>query len=123
MYTKCIPHFDKLCIHFVYKIKRIAAAKFCIQKYGTNVCRNMGYILHTFCPYFVYTNSNLQKDLHPKNYGYIQFVYKIHTEFIQIIVCKKLSYVSRYFEPFVLQFLSNHCTEFKLETCWFSTCR
>ena len=35
MYTKCIQNIThtlaNLCIHFVYKIKRTMAAKFCIQ--------------------------------------------------------------------------------------------
>ena len=52
MYTKCIQnvsHISKnFCTHFVLKIKRTVAAKFCIQNAHKSL-KNVGYILYTFC--------------------------------------------------------------------------
>ena len=50
MYTKCIPHFDKLCIHLIYKIKRTIAAKFCTRNVYKSLSKceiHFVYILYT----------------------------------------------------------------------------
>ena len=60
MYTKCIPHFDKLLFNFVYKIKRTIAAKFCSY---TKCIQKFVEMWDTYFVYkhFIYINSDLQK--------------------------------------------------------------
>ena len=54
MYTKCLPHFENvyhILLHFVYKIKRTMAAKFCI-KYVYKCLSKCG--MHFVYKHFVY---------------------------------------------------------------------
>ena len=58
MYTKCIQNnvyhiSTNFCIHFVYKIKRTMAPKFCIQNVQKFVQMWDTFCLQTFCIHFV----------------------------------------------------------------------
>ena len=84
MYIKCIQnvyHISKnFCIHFLYKIRRTIAAKFCIKCIQKFVEMWDTFCIQTFYIYFVYISSDLQKVYIIKLC--MQFVYKIHTECI-----------------------------------------
>ena len=102
MYTTFRQTF--VAIHFVYKIKRTMPAQFCIQNVCkslskcsihfvythfiiyilyTKFCRNVGYILYTFCIH----NSDLQKAC-IMNIMYNIFMQNSYKTYIQITVCR-----------------------------------
>ena len=89
------------------------AAKFCTQ--------NVYKIFSKYGVHFVYINSDLQKmyTLKAVYAIFIQNSYKIHTNNYMQNAC----HISTYFDLFVVHFLGNHCTQFKLETLWLSTWR
>ena len=88
-HTKCVPHFDKflytkciqnVCILNVYHL----STKFLtswhssydfVYKMYTKVCRNVVYILYTFCIHFVYINCIYLVSC-------AIFVYKMYTHFL-----------------------------------------
>ena len=74
MYTT-FRHF----IHFVYKFKRVIAAKFCIQTVRRFVEMWDTFCIQTICMQLVYINSDLQKVYIIK----IMFIYSLSTKFIQ----------------------------------------
>ena len=79
---------------------------FCIQK---------------ICIHFVYASFLIYKKCASLTLC-IQFVYKIHTECIYTNTCMQNgSFISKYFEPFVVHFLVNHYKQLRLETCWLIT--
>ena len=108
---------SKCGIHFVYKhFLNILYTK-CIQKFveiWDTFC------IQTFCIHFVYINSDLQK-VYIMNIIYIQFVYKIHTECHTNNCMQNGSFISTYFDLFVVHFLVNPCKQLRLETCWLIT--
>ena len=122
IYTKCIQNVyisTNFCIHFVNKIKRTMAANF-LYKMSTKVSQNVGYILYTNIMYtFCIHQFWSTKCAHHKNY-----VFNLYTKFIQNVSTNNCMlnqpHISAYFDPFVVHFLVNHCTQLRLETCWLS---
>ena len=125
IYKKCIQNVYHIsanfCIYFVYKIKRTMTAKFCKQMY-TKVCWNVGFILYTNMLYIFCIHQFLStKSIHNKHY-----VYNFYTKFIQNVYtnnCMQNGWIliSTSIDPFVVQFLVNHCKQLRLETCWLIT--
>ena len=80
IYTKCIPHFDKLLYTFCMQNRKNCKCQLnFLYKIYTKVCQNLGYILytnilHTFCIYPFWCT----KIVHHKHY-----VYNLYTKFIQ----------------------------------------
>ena len=110
IFTKCIPHFN-FCIHFLYKLYYIQN----INKSLSKCWKHFVYIWHTSiliykkCIYIIRSIYLI----------WIQISYKIHANNCM----QNVSLISTCFEPFILHFLGNHCTELKLETFRLSTCR
>ena len=56
------------------------------------------------------------KSIHHKD------VYNLYTEFMQNVDINNCmqngSLILKYFDPFVVHFLVNHCKQLRLETCW-----
>ena len=77
------------------------------RKIYTKLYQNVVYILCRFCIHFVYVNSD------HKNY-----VYNLYTKFIQNAYNSMYSKCIPHLNTFFMLFLANHCTHFKLETCW-----
>ena len=109
---------------FVYilstKSKELCQLNFVYKMY-TNVCRNVGYILHTNILYtFCIHQFWCTKSVHHKHY-----VYNLYTKFIQIASTNNCmqngSLISTCFDPFVVHFLVSHCKQLRLETCWLIT--
>ena len=69
-------------------------------------------ILYTFCIHQFWS----MKSIHHKD------VYNLYTEFMQNVDINNClqngSLILRYFDPFVVHFLVNHCKQLRLETCW-----
>ena len=69
LHTKCIPHFDKLLYLYILYTKFSWHSSFdFLYKIYTKVCRNVVYILYTFCIHQLYTSCTI-------------FVYKMYTQF------------------------------------------
>ena len=110
IFTKCIPHFN-FCIHFLCKLYYIQN----INKSLSKCWKHFVYIWYTSiliykkCIYIIRSIYLI----------WIQISYKIHANNCM----QNVSLISTCFEPFILHFLGNHCTELKLETFRLSTCR
>ena len=76
----------------------------------------------TFCIYFAYINSDLQK-VCKIIIMYIIFIQNSYRIYIQIIVCKMDNLFQQYFDPFVVHFLVDHCMQLKIENQWLCTLR
>ena len=75
LYTKCIPYFDKfLDTFYIQNLADIVLS--ILYKMYTKACRNVVYILYTFCTHFVYISC-----IH-----LVQFLYtkRIHSSHVGI---------------------------------------
>ena len=104
IYTKCIPHFDKLLYRFcIYKIKRTMSANFYIQNvYKSSSKCGINFVYKHFV-YIFYTKVC-------QNVGYIHFVYKhfvyiLYTKVLQNVGC--LLCIYKYF----VQILYTSCIQ------------
>ena len=94
MYTKCIPHVDKLlhafCIHARYIL---------YYKIYTKFCRNVVYILHTNILYtFCIQKFVEMRDTFCIQTFCIHFVYKVYTK-----VCRNVGYI--FIQAFCIHFV------------------
>ena len=100
VYTKCMPHFDKLLYTFcILKSKELFQLNFVYKMY-TKVCQNVGYILHAFFMHQFWST----KSVHHKHYVYI-----LYTKFIQNVPTNNCMQNG---------FFIYHCKQLRLETCW-----
>ena len=124
MCTKCIENVCHIsanfCIHFVYKIKRIMKATFCMQNVYKSLSKCEIHFVYTLNTFFIYHKKC--KSLHHKN-----CVYNLYAKFIQNVHTNNCmqngSCISTYFGPFVVHFLVNHYTQLRHEAFWLSTWR
>ena len=117
MYTKFIQKFVEMWDTFCLQ----TFSKYFVYKMYTKICRNMGYILHTnilytFCIHQFWSTESV----HYEHYIYtirIQNYTECHTNNCM----QNGSFISTYFDLFVVHFLVNPCKQLRLETCWLIT--
>ena len=105
-YIQNVYHIStNFCVHFVYKIKRIMADKFCIQNLYKSLSKCGIHFVYKHFVYILYWSTR-SADLHHKNY-----VYNLYTKFIQNVYTNNCmqngSHISTYFDPFVVHFLAS----------------
>ena len=80
----------------------------------------MRYILYTnilfIAIHFVYISSDLQK-VYIINILCTICIQNSYRMYVQIIVCRMDPLFQHIFDPFVVQFIVNHCGQLRLETC------
>ena len=71
---------------------------------------------HFIYIHFVYISSDLQK-VYIINILCTICIQNSYRMYVQIIVCRMDPLFQHIFDPFVVQFIVNHCGQLRLETC------
>ena len=74
------------------------------------------FCIQTLCIHFVYINSDLQ-NVHITKIMYSICIQNSYRMYLQFNCMLNQPHISAYFDPFVVHFLVNHCTQLRLETC------